>query len=73
MIPAKLFELLVRYFVMDETEHHQGIKEQIEMKSKKLYEHQLYTIYKKEKDSDTGESAKQEYLDSKGISKSFRW
>lgn len=74
-ISEKLFLELLAYVCNDTPTYaeQQNILRQFQDKIKRMTEHDLYTIYKTCHDEKEREKARLEYLDSKGIPKSFRW
>lgn len=73
MITAELFVRLVKYFLLDEENEYQTIQTLLQDKLERLNRHELYTEYKKADDPQKQETARQSYLDSKGVPESFRW
>lgn len=56
------------YFEEGKTEYYYEIKDYLNDKIERLYNHNLYTEYKR-----GSEEARQKYLDQKLIPKDFRW
>lgn len=64
---------LVIYNDVDSEESYKRIKQQLEAKFQKIVNHELYSIYKTASTEEEREKARQEYLDSIGMHKDFRW
>ena len=73
MIPFKLFYLLYRHFVLDTHDREDEIRRQIMKKSDAMLNHYLYTKSKTAATEEEREQARQEYLESVGILKDFRY
>lgn len=74
-IPELLFVKLCQYFLLDQqsAELEKSIIQGLNDKLERHIDHQLYTKYKSAPTDEEKEKARQEYLDRKGISESFRW
>jgi hypothetical protein len=73
-IDFKLFIELYRSIVLeDESADFQHIKQELESKFQKMINHELYSKYKTAATDEEREQARQEYLESVGIPKNFRW
>ena len=78
MIPEGLFATLYKCFVID-SEHKCGncsgcaeVKRQLEEKGEKIYHHDLYSKSKTAASPSERETARQKYLDERGIHQDFR-
>lgn len=74
-ISFNLFKMLVQYFLISDKNQklENEIKLQLRDKLKRLVDRENYTTYKTADTKEERETARQKYLDSKGISKDFRW
>ena len=72
MIPFKLFYLLYRHFVLGMQGREDEIRMQIMKKCDAMLNHYLYTK-SKTAETEEREKARQEYLESVGILKDFRY
>lgn len=76
-VPLILFNQMASYILMDEEPYNKDLHRQcikgIEEKVDRMTRHDLYTKYKTEQTEEAREKARQEYLESAGIPKSFRW
>lgn len=75
-IPAILFFQMVLYVMNHEDNsdpRYRQIRRGIGQKMEAIHRHDLYTIYKTSHIPGKKEQARQEYLDSVGISPAFRW
>ena len=74
-ISYETFVKLVRYFILDETstELYNSLKSDLEAKVDKMIAHETYSQYKTADSPEDREKARQQYLELKGIHKSFRW
>ena len=73
MIPFKLFYLLYRHFVLGMQDREEEIRTQITKKCDAMLNHYLYTKSKTAETEEEREKARQEYLESVGILKDFRY
>ena len=73
MIPFKLFYLLYRHFVLGMHDREEEIRKQITKKSDAMLNHYLYTKSNTAETEEEREKARQEYLESVGILKDFRY
>ena len=71
-IPYDLFICLLRHFLLDDDLYDDDIKSALESKLDSIVRHNQFTTYKTATDPVEREKARQEYLDSIGVSKSFR-
>lgn len=75
-IEYDLFIDLYRLIVCDDVDEecYKRVKQELENKFQKLLNHELYSKYKdKTLTEEDREEARQQYLDSVGIHKDFRW
>lgn len=73
-IDFRAFLELYRLIVLEDTSaDYKYIKQSLEDKFQKMLNHDLYSTYKTAKTEEERERARQEYLDSVGIPKDFRW
>lgn len=72
-IPQELFILLLRYHLMEEDNHVDEIRIGLEKKLDAMVLRELYGKSKTALIETEREKARQEYLDRRGISDSFRW
>ena len=72
-IPEDLFCDLYLYHVIGSDEPGARIKAELEKKMAALQRHDVYTKYKTAGDQAVREKARQQYLDSAGIQRNFRW
>lgn len=75
-IPVLLFSQMILYIMNHEDPSdlmYKKIMQGIEQKMEAVHRHNLYTMYKTEHDPENKELARQQYLDSVGISSCFRW
>ena len=72
-IPYDLFINLIRFHLLDLYEDDKKIRTGLEQKLKAMSDRQLYSEYKTAETERERESARQKYLDSRGIPESYRW
>ena len=72
-IPQELFVQLIRYHLMEDDSYIDEIKIGLEKKLDALVLRELYGKSKTAPTEEEREKARQEYLDRRGISDSFRW
>ena len=72
-IPYDLFIALIRFHLLDLYEDEKEIRTGLEQKLKAMSDRQLYSEYKTAETESERESARQKYLDSRGIPESYRW
>lgn len=72
-ISQELFIVLMRYFLLEQEELLPEIKKGLEKKLDALVMRELYTKYKTAPSEEEREKARREYLDKRGVLKSFRW
>ncbi|MCC8182580.1 MAG: complexin-2 [Clostridiales bacterium] len=72
-IPYELFVDLVLYHLRGEDDIDGEIQQGLERKLDAMLNRQLYSQYKTAPTEGQREQARQEYLDRRGVPKSFRW
>lgn len=72
-IPYELFMMLLRYHLMEDDTCLEEIRQGLEKKLDSLVQHELYGKFKTAPTQEKREKARQEYLDRRGVSDSFRW
>ena len=72
-IPQELFVQLIHYHLMEDGSHEDAIRAGLEKKLDALVLRELYEKSKTAPTEEEREKARQEYLDRRGISDSFRW
>ena len=72
-IPYELFFLLLQYFLMENYQSEEIIRQGLEKKLNAMVDRELYSKYKTAPTEEEREKARKEYLDRRGISESFRW
>jgi hypothetical protein len=72
-IPYSLFINLIRFHLLDFYEDEKKIKTGLEQKLKAMSDRQLYSKYKTAESENEREKARQQYLDSRGVSEDYRW
>ena len=72
-IPQELFVLLIRYHLLEDDSHVDEIKIGLEKKLDAMALRELYGKVKTAPTEAEREKARQEYLDRRGITDSFRW
>ncbi len=72
-IPYGLFVALVEYHLGYDDEYEDEIRQGLEQKLDSLVRHELYAKYKTAPTQEEREKARQEYLEKRGVSDSFRW
>ena len=72
-ISRELFVALLRYHSMGDEDLAEMIRQGLEQKLDAMVRHELYTKYKAASTEEERERARQEYLDRRGIRKSFQW
>ena len=72
-IPQELFVLLIHYHLMEDDSHVDEIRMGLEKKLDAVVLRELYEKSKTAPTEEEREKARQEYLDRRGISDSFRW
>lgn len=68
--------MLVQYFFLSDSRNQKleiEIKLELQEKLKRLVDRENYTTYKTAATEEERETARQKYLDSKGIPRDFRW
>lgn len=72
-ISQELFIALMKYFLLEQEELLPEIQKGLEKKLDALVMRELYTKYKTTPSEEEREKARLEYLDKRGVPKSFRW
>ena len=72
-IPQELFVQLIHYHLMEDDSHVDEIRIGLEKKLDAVVLRELYGKSKTAPAEEEREKARQEYLDTRGISDSFRW
>ena len=72
-IPMELFNMLLRYHLLDEQDFGDDICEELEKKFNAMVDRDLYTKYKTAPTEEERNKARNEYLDRKGYFPGWRW
>ena len=72
-IPYELFFQLLQYFLMENYESEETIRQGLERKLDTMVNRELYSKYKTAPTEEEREKYRQEYLDRQGIPENFRW
>ncbi len=72
-IPSQLFGDIIAYHIFGNVTKEKDIERGLEEKMDKILNHHLYTQFKTAESNEEKESARQMYLDRKGVTKDFRW
>lgn len=72
-IPYDLFIELLHYHLVQEDDYAEDIRRSLEEKLDAMVRHELYVKYKTVPTEEEREKARLEYLDRRGVPKSFRW
>ena len=72
-IPYELFFQLLQYFLMENYESEEIIRQGLERKLDTMVNRELYSKYKTAPTEEEREKSRQEYLDRRGIAENFRW
>lgn len=72
-IPYDLFVALLQYHLVMDDDYAEDIQRGLEQKLDAIVRHELYAKYKTAPTEEEREQARQEYLDRRGVPKSFRW
>ena len=72
-IPYELFFQLLQYFLMENYESEEIIRQGLERKLDTMVNQELYSKYKTAPTEEEREKYQQEYLDRRGIPENFRW
>ena len=72
-IPYELFFQLLQYFLMENYESEEIIRQGLERKLNTMVNRELYSKYKTAPTEEEREKYRQEYLDRRGIPENFRW
>lgn len=72
-IPYELFFQLLQYFLMENYENEEIIRQGLERKLDTMVNRELYSKYKTAPSEEEQEKSRQEYLDRRGIPENFRW
>ena len=73
MISEQLFRDLLGYFEFEQYDKAPMIREELNKKLESLALHETYTRSKNADSAEEREEARQQYLDARGIHRSFRW
>ena len=73
MISERLFRELYCYFELGQYENESVIRKELNKKLESLALHEIYTRSKTSDSEEEREEARQQYLDARGIHRSFRW
>lgn len=71
-IPYELFFQLLQYFLMENYENEEIIRQGLERKLDTMVNRELYSKYKTAPTEEEREKSRQEYLDRRGIPENFR-
>ena len=71
-IPYELFFQLLQYFLMENYEREEIIRQGLERKLDTMVNRELYSKYKTASTEEEREKSRQEYLDRRGIPENFR-
>ena len=72
-ISYELFFQLLQYFLMENYENEEIIRQGLERKLDTMVNRELYSKYKTAPTEEEREKSRQEYLDRRGIPENFRW
>ena len=72
-ISYDLFISLLQYHLMENDDYLEEIQQGLEQKLDDLIQHEMYTKYKTAPTKEEREKARQEYLNQRGVTDSFRW
>ncbi|MFR7596196.1 MAG: complexin-2 [Acutalibacteraceae bacterium] len=72
-IPYDLFVALLQYHLVMDDDYAEDIQRGLEQRLDAMVRHELYAKYKTAPTEEEREQARQEYLDRRGVPKSFRW
>ena len=72
-IPYDLFVALLQYHLVMDDDYAEDIQRGLAQKLDAMVRHELYAKYKTAPTEEEREQARQEYLDRRGVPKSFRW
>ena len=72
-IPYELFFQLLQYFLMENYESEETIRQGLERKLDTMVNRELYSKYTTAPTEEEREKYRQEYLDRRGIPENFRW
>ena len=72
-IPYELFFQLLLYFLMENYDNEEIIRQGLERKLDTMVNRELYSKYKTAPTEEEREKSRQEYLDRRGIPENFRW
>lgn len=72
-IPYDLFIELLHYHLVQEDDYAENIRRGLEEKLDAMVRHELYVKCKTAPTEEEREQARLEYLDRRGVPKSFRW
>ena len=72
-IPYELFFQLLQYFLMENYESEEIIRQGLERKLDTMVNRELNSKYETAPSEEEQEKSRQEYLDRRGIPENFRW
>ena len=72
-ISYELFFQLLQYFLMENYESEEIIRQGLKRKLDTMVNRELYSKYKTAPTEEEREKSRQEYLDRRGIPENFRW
>ena len=72
-ISQKLFVALVKYHLLEMYEEEEWIRKELTSKKDAITKREIYSKYKTAPSEEEREKAREEYLESVGISEAFRW
>ena len=72
-IPYDLFIDLAMYHLRGEDDYEEEIRQGLEQKLDAMLNRQIYSRYKTAPTEEEREQARQEYLDRRGVPRSYRW
>lgn len=72
-IPYDLFVALLQYHLMMDDDYADEIRYGLEQKLEAMVRHEWYAKYKTAPTPEERETARQRYLDERGVPQSFRW
>lgn len=72
-ISQKLFVALVKYHLLEMYEEEEWIRKELTSKMDAITKREIYSKYKTAPSEEEREKAREEYLESVGISEAFRW
>ena len=72
-LPSELFFQILQYFLMENYESEEIIRQGLERKLDTMVNRELYSKYKTAPTEEARERARKEYLDRRGVVESFCW